>query len=989
MRLGQVYQVGRLCRHAWVRSLSTSPCRSQMDNTREFPKDFPPQFDAKLIERWYSKWEADGAFKGGGPRSGGKKYNMLLPPPNVTGKLHIGHALTIAQEDALCRWHRLCGDDVQYVPGTDHAGIATQSLVERLLKDKGMDVAGMSREDRLKHVMKWKEEHGDHIVNQLRKLGVSVDWSQEYFTLDEPRAESVKHAFIQLFNRGLIYRRVRFANWCCSLKTVISDIEVEEEHYDEPTRISVAGYDGQVEVGLMHHVAYPLEDGGEVVVATTRPETIPADAALAVHPDDLRYTHLHGKRAMNPVTKKHIPIICDEQLVDMEKGTGIVKVTPCHDQRDYECGLRHDLPQEMLFDEDGCIALSDGERVHRFAARRLILESLRQTGLYRHAVKHPMLVQRCSRSGDIIEPILYPQWFLRMGDLCKHAVKAVDSGELKITPTSENDVWKRWLSKEQDWCLSRQLYWGHRIPAWRVVDGLPNQKNNVEEQSIDDEVWVASDSEAEAKQMAIASHGCDPEKVSVVQETDVLDTWFSSALLPLSTAGWPSSEITDFYPLSVMETGNDILFFWVARMYMLCTTLHPQGQSPFSHILLHPLVKDASGAKMSKSKGNVVDPLDIMNGASYEKLLGSRAGSTQQEDKLKALHPDAFPACGADSLRFYLNKSTSVVVSNVLGDINFDLYEVILARNFAKKMWNGVRFAYMIWPPGFEASPLRPDGKELGLLDRWVMHTTAKFVADYDQAMQSHNLAVAANLVQEYVRDRLCTQYFEFVKVQADVNESLDILYHTLSIGLQAAHPLMPFVTEDLWQRLPHPKGTSKSILNSTLPRPSELSMWLSPDLDEKRATFQGIANFGKKTMSEFKPKSLILCTTQREFLKICEENQEMLRKYFFVPEFVVKGEMPSDTSNMVSAPVNSFSTFFAYCEDVQAAGVYESYANKLKSLTKLAEKLKKTLANPGYTKQVPEEKQQSDRRRLEETQLHMVSIEHSLTLLPKIQKKK
>nr|XP_016488558.1 PREDICTED: valine--tRNA ligase, mitochondrial 1-like isoform X2 [Nicotiana tabacum] len=595
-------------------------------------------YNPGVVEKsWYAWWEKSNFFTAD-PNNSKPAFVMVLPPPNVTGALHIGHALTAAIEDTIIRWRRMSGYNTLWIPGMDHAGIATQ-------------------------VWNWKNEYGGTILKQLRRLGASLDWSRECFTMDEKRSKAVTEAFVRLSNKGLIYRAPRMVHWDCILRTAISDIEVEYTDIKERTLLNVPGYEDPVEFGVLTSFAYPLEGGlGEIVVATTRIETMLGDTAIAIHPEDKRYSHLHGKFAIHPFNERKLPIVCDEILVDMNFGTGAVKITPAHDPNDFEVGQRHKLEFISIFTDDGKInrnAGADFEGMPRFKARVTVTEALKEKGLYRGAKDNEMRLGICSRSNDVVEPLIKPQWFVNCKSMAKQALDAVmddDNRKMEIIPKQYAAEWKRWLENIRDWCISRQLWWGHRIPAWYVKLHDDKQK----EFGVCDDHWIVARNEEEARDLACRKFS-GKEIVELSQDPDVLDTWFSSGLFPLSVLGWPddTADLKSFYPTSVLETGHDILFFWVARMVMLGITLG--GDVPFTKVYLHPMIRDAQGRKMSKSLGNVVDPLEVINGITLDDLhkrLEEGNLDAKELERAKEGHAKDFPKgiheCGADALRFAL-----------------------------------------------------------------------------------------------------------------------------------------------------------------------------------------------------------------------------------------------------------------------------------------------------------------------------------------------
>lgn len=654
------------------------------------------------------------------------RFVMVIPPPNVTGSLHLGHALTNAIEDAITRWHRMKGRSALWVPGCDHAGIATQVVVEKKLwREDKISRHDIGREKFIEKIWEWKESKGGRIYHQLKKIGSSMDWDRVSFTMDPKLCKAVTEAFCQLHEKTLIYRDKRLVNWSCTLKSAISDIEVDKVEIPGRTFLSIPGYADKVEFGVLVSFAYQVEDTNEeIVVATTRIETMLGDTAVAVHPKDERYTHLHGKFVKHPFVDRRMPIVLDE-FVDMNFGTGAVKITPAHDPNDYEVGKRHDLPFITIFSDDGFVIGDYGKfaGMKRFDARKAVLASLKELGMYKDTQNNPMVVPVCSRSKDIVEPLIKPQWYVKCSDMAANATEAVRSGELKIIPESQTKIWYHWMEGIRDWCISRQLWWGHRIPAYAIkfknVEDTP--KNLPEEES-----WIVARNMEEAVEKAEKKFNLTKDKFLLHQDEDVLDTWFSSGLFPFSVFGWPdqTEDLNLFYPTSLLETGHDILFFWVARMVFFGQTL--LGKIPFKEVFLHPMVRDAHGRKMSKSLGNVIDPMDVINGITLEGLYQQLYDSNldpKEIDKAKAGQkqdfPNGIPECGTDAMRFalcsYLTQAR---------DINLDILRVQGYRFFCNKLWNATKFALLY----FES------GQKYQILDELVSffeHFEKKFCFDY------------------------------------------------------------------------------------------------------------------------------------------------------------------------------------------------------------------------------------------------------------------
>lgn len=802
-------------------------------------------FDSKAIEQgWVQEWEAAGVHSAN--RGAQQRYTLLLPPPNVTGALHIGHALTVAVQDSLCRWRRMHGDDVVWVPGMDHAGIATQTVVERQLSLRGgrtrhsLGRAAFEAEARA-----WSERYAERIRHQLRRMGAVLNWEREYFTLDGPRSAAVTDAFRQLHAAGQLYRGMRMVNWCPALATAISDIEVEVVQVPGRTSVSVPGPQGKrpVEVGVMHTFRYPLVDragdpmqGRHLSIATTRLETMLGDVAVAVHPDDERYAALvrDGCQVRHPITGQCLPIVADGELVDPALGTGAVKLTPAHDPNDHAAAVRHGLPvaASVMMDGAGKVSAVRGAEAYqgmdRFEARTALVEELSQLGLYEGAQDHAMALATCSRSGDILEPFLLPQWFVRGDDMARDAAGLATSGALTFSPPQPHGtLWQGWLGAPQDWCISRQLWWGHRIPAFYAESPQAPAVGPPGSPDEDVDRWVVAGSAEEARALAAQRLQVDEATVSVVQDADVLDTWFSSGLLPASAAG-------DRWPLSAMETGHDILFFWVARMVMLCRALG--HGTPFPRVLLHPMVRDKHGRKMSKSLGNVIDPLAVIEGRSVDELTaplrqqaagGNASGAAAQGPLLdpaevtRALasieedFPDGIPPCGTDALRVTLCGNLTAS-----GSLNLDVSAAATNWRFCNKMWNAVKFAMThlhgtAWsrasdapgPLGVPGMPQLPPSSALTLPQRWVLSRAARAASAVDSGMEAFRMSEAVAAAQSFWLNDVCDVFVEAAKVDlkqggAQADAAAAVLAVAVDTGLRLLHPFMPFVTEELWQRL-------------------------------------------------------------------------------------------------------------------------------------------------------------------------------------------
>lgn len=765
---------------------------------------------SEIEKKWYQFWEENDYFAPKEAQAGQSNYAIMIPPPNVTGTLHMGHAFQDTIMDILIRYHRMLGDRTLWQVGTDHAGIATQMVVERRLNAKGKTRHDLGRDDFIKAVWDWKQESGGTIMQQLRRLGASVDWKRERFTMDDHMSRAVRELFVRWYDEGLIYRGKRLVNWDPVLKTAISDIEVIN----------------QEENGFMYYIRYPFVEGqgldGEFMyIATTRPETIFADGALAIAPDDERYRAFLGKKVRVPLTNREIPIIADE-YVDSEFGTGVVKITPAHDFNDYAVGQRHpEVEMINLFNDDGTMNDNAPEAyrgLDRFVAREIMVKDLQERGFLEKIVAHTLMRPRGDRTNAVIEPYLTDQWFVdltkevqedgRLGGyarLTKPAIEAVKQGKVRFIPHNWENTYYNWMENLQDWCISRQLWWGHRIPAWYDQNG---------------NVYVAQD-EAQVRE----KYGLSADVV-LHQDEDVLDTWFSSGLWPFATQGWPEQtpDLSDFYPGNVLVTGFDIIFFWVARM-ILMGLYCMDGEVPFKEVYMHGLVRDSEGRKMSKSKGNVIDPIDVIDGIELAQLLEKRTSNMMQPhlakmiaEQTKQEFPEGIPACGTDALRF-----TFVSLATMGRDVVFDIQRVEGYRNFCNKLWNAARFVLM----QTDNQAIERPTAALSGANAWIYAMLNQTITTVREAFENYRFDFAAQAIYEFIWNQYCDWYLELTKPilgkdnanEAEKAHTRFVLLDVLEQVLRLAHPLMPFITEEIWQQIAPTLGiTGKTIILESYP---------------------------------------------------------------------------------------------------------------------------------------------------------------------------
>ncbi|XP_011864284.1 PREDICTED: valine--tRNA ligase [Vollenhovia emeryi] len=1048
------------------------------------PGTYSPQY---VEAAWYAWWEKQGFFK---PEYGRKdileenpkgKFIMVIPPPNVTGFLHLGHALTNAVEDAITRWNRMKGHTTLWNPGCDHAGIATQVVVEKKLwKEEKKSRHDIGREEFIKRIWQWKYEKGDGIYSQLRKLGGSFDWSRACYTMDPKLCKAVTEAFVRLHDQGIIYRSNRLVNWSCALKSAISDIEVDKVELNGRTLLSIPGYEKKVEFGVLVSFAYLLLDSvDKIIVATTRIETMLGDTAIAVHPKDSRYARYIGKYVQHPFCDRRIPIIADE-FVDMEFGTGAVKITPAHDPNDYEVGKRHNLPFVNIFDDDGNVIGDYGQfmGMKRFEARVAIIKEMAKRNLLIGIKDNPMVIPICSRSKDVVEPLVKPQWYVKCDEMAAQAKEAVSTGALKIIPQLFKKTWYSWMNGIRDWCISRQLWWGHRIPAYAIKF----TSSSMSTKEID-EYWVSAHSEAEAKEKAAKKLGINVNDIIAEQDPDVLDTWFSSALFPFSVFGWPDQtpELEAFYPGTLLETGHDILFFWVARMVFMGQKL--LGQLPFKEVYLHAMVRDAHGRKMSKSLGNVIDPMDVIRGISLEdlhkQLLESNLDPKELErarEGQKRDYPEGIPECGTDALRFALCAYTTQG-----RDINLDILRVQGYRFFCNKIWNATKFALTYLGSQFKCnnfndtkynsnmvgggewyqsalnelcvqealnnyladypyldgytpsqldSSVHQSFKQLNIdltrhlhikrwydhvatftdeekavfraeqnemipklayinepqcnnddtfeltgnetnVDLWMLSRISYAAATCDEAIRQYDFALATSTCYNLWLYDLCDTYLEYLKpiFQSENNESKltaqKVLFITLDVGLRLLSPFMPFITEELYQRLPRKKLVYPSICVSPYPNGAKYH-WRNQEIEKDVDFAQKIIKSVRSARATYNLPN----KTKTEAYIACSNPalKEKIVQYKLLIETLAYSTLSTEKPPIgcaILTVTDKVQIHLLLKGLIDPRKELEKLQKKEKQLIEMIQKLKQDLATPDYEVKVPLDVQKCNEEKL------------------------
>ena len=933
---------------------------------------------AEIESKHYQNWETQGYFQ---PDMDLTKpsFSIQLPPPNVTGTLHMGHAFNQTIMDGLTRYYRMKGCNTAWIPGTDHAGIATQIVVERQLAAQNVSRHDLGREKFLEKVWEWKEVSGGTITQQMRRVGCSADWTREYFTMDDVRAETVTEVFVRLYEQGLIYRGKRLVNWDPVLGTAVSDLEVESVE----------------EQGSMWHIRYPLVDNPAeaVIVATTRPETLLGDVAVAVNPEDERYTHLIGKELILPLTGRTIPVIADE-YVEKDFGTGCVKITPAHDFNDYEVGKRHDTRLVNVFDLEAKVLANaevfnfKGEAqpgfalpekyagLDRFAARKQMVADLQEQGLLVEIKAHTLMTPKGDRTGSVIEPMLTSQWFVAMSatpnggepdsefkglSLAEKAKKAVDSGAVRFIPENWVNTYNQWMNNIQDWCISRQLWWGHQIPAWYDNEG---------------NVYVARNQEEAEKQAG---------KTGLTREEDVLDTWFSSALVPFSTLGWPSEtdELKAFLPSNVLVTGYEIIFFWVARMIMMAT--HFTGKVPFKDVYIHGIVRDHEGKKMSKSEGNVIDPVDLIDGIDLEKLLVKRTTGLRKpetapkvEEATKKLFPEGIPGMGADALRFTMASYASLGRS-----VNFDFKRAEGYRNFCNKIWNATNFVLM----NTENQDCGQDETQplaYTFADQWIIGRLQQTEAAAAEAFETYRFDLAAQTLYEFVWNDYCDWYIELAKVQIQTGcpttqrTTRRTLVRVLEASLRLLHPIIPFITEELWQAvapLANAK-TADSIMLAAYPK-ADPEKIVQAAFDQM-AQLQDLIGAVRNLRGE-----MGIAPNVKAPLFVEGSVPEALLKYLPALTRLTEAKTVDGLPESEDAPV-------AVCNgarlmlkvEIDKAAETARLSKEAEKLQKALDKLNAKLSKPGYTEKAPAHLVEKDKADLAELEDKMAKVQNQLAKL-------
>lgn len=904
----------------------------------------------QIEKKWYQFWEQNDLFKASGDTSK-DPYCIVIPPPNITGSLHMGHAFQDTIMDLLIRYNRMQGKNTLWQPGTDHAGIATQMVVERQLNGEGKTRHDLGRDAFIDRIWEWKEESGGNITQQLRRMGASPDWSRERFTMDEGLSDAVQKVFIELYKDGLIYRGKRLVNWDPILKTAVSDIEVESKE----------------EESSMWHLRYPIAGTDEyIVVATTRPETMLGDTAVAVHPEDERYAKYIGKMIDLPLCGRQIPIIADD-YVDPEFGTGCVKITPAHDFNDYEMGVRHNLPMINIFTDEASInnEMPEAYRgLDRFDARKQIVADFEAAGLLEKIVPHKLMIPRCDRTNQIVEPYLTDQWFVDAKTLAKPAIEAVKNKDIKFIPQNWENTYFEWMNNIQDWCISRQLWWGHRIPAWYDNDG---------------NIYVGKDEATVRADNNIA------DDVALKQDDDVLDTWFSSALWPFSTLGWPdkTKELETFYPTSVLVTGFDIIFFWVARMIMF--GLHFMDEIPFKEVYFHGLVRDQDGQKMSKSKGNVLDPIDLIDGIDLESLVAKRTTGLMQpqmapriEADTRRHFPEGIRAFGTDALRFTF---TSLATNG--RDIIFDVGRIEGYSNFCNKIWNASRFVFM----NTEEKEVRENTEKLSHIDLWINSRLSHMLSEVNRHVEGYRFDLATQALYEFTWHEFCDWYLELTKpiLNGDFSEEekaatrYNLLY-VLDAVLKALHPFMPYITEEIWQKLTEIAPSFKtqtSISVTEFPVVDARDTALEAEVEWLQNVLLAVRRIrGEMNISPGKPLDVLYENASEADIERIEKNMLFLQRMGRLESFTkVEGTAP-ESAVVVIGKMRLLIPLAGLIDKEQELARLNREIGKIEPIIKA---LTGKLANPGFTDKAPAKVVEGERIKLSDAENQLQELKQQL----------
>ena len=874
---------------------------------RELPKVYEPQ---QVESRIYNMWESNGYFRPA-DNADAKSFTIVMPPPNVTGQLHMGHAMDATLQDTLIRFKRMQGYNALWLPGVDHAGIATQIKVEEVLRKEGLTRYDLGREKFLERVWDWKHKYGNRIVQQQKKLGASCDWERARFTMDEGCSKAVREVFVSLYEKGLIYKGSRIINWCPNCVTALSDAEVE--YVDKP--------------GHMWHLRYPLADGsGDVIVATTRPETMLGDSGVCVNPNDTRYQHIIGKKVILPLMNREIPVVADE-YADMEFGTGCVKMTPAHDPNDFEVGLRHNLEVIRVLDDNGVINELGGkyEGMYRYDARNAIVADLQEQGYLVKIDDHAHNVGTCYRCHNDVEPIISAQWFVKMKPLAKEAIRVVKDGETKFVPERFSKTYLNWMENVRDWCISRQLWWGHQIPAWTCEDC--------------GHITVS-------REDACACAKCGSKQIT--RDPDVLDTWFSSALWPFETLGWPDNteDLQRFYPTDVLVTGYDIIFFWVSRM--IFSGCEHTGKTPFHTVLIHGLVRDDKGRKMSKSLGNGIDPLEMIE------------------------------QFGCDALRM------NMITGNSPGnDMRFYVERCEAMRNFANKLWNASR--YVLMNLGDNAQPVFPKTSDLTIADKWVLSKLNRLIAEVTENLERYELGVAVQKIYDFLWDTYCDWYIELTKTRLYSDDAtqkqtaLQVLCYVLDQTLRLLHPFMPFITEEIWQSLPH-EGDALIVAKWPVYREEFMFQTEESHMEAVMSAIRAIRNRrAEMNVPPSKKAALYILSTNSA---VYQEGEGFIQRLAYADSVRILNSEPEDLNGMVCCTTSDAKLYIPMGQLVDIAKELERIDKELEKARKNLVSLEIKLGNPNFVARAPENVVNAEREKAANTRNLIIQLEESLASL-------